>query len=488
MRCDCDYCCKALDSIGRKLFIISPDYRILNANSYAVRKNRPDLRGQLCHEYYHGLDAPCAKCPVPEVLQSRTTVVRRMKHPWSYEQDHLCLQASPVFCEGEIDAVTVVDLDLTHLTLLENELRRSNAFLRNLIMSSVDGIIAADMKGRILIFNAAASQISGYTIEEALTSLNIRGFYPGDGAREIMRKLRSKDFGGEGKLQATEVECLAKDGSPVPIRLSAAIVYEGEQEVATVGFFYDLRERIEMESRLQKTQLQLLQAEKMSSLGKLAAGVAHQLNNPLGGITLYAQLMLEEYPLEEAAIQDLTRIIQDAERCRNTVKELLEFARQTRQEIRFNDINHALTQTLFLLENQTIFHNIEIVRDLAPDLPKVPSDIQQLNHVFMNIILNAAEAMEGAGRLTIETRASPDGERALIRISDTGPGIPAHVMKHIFDPFFTTKEQGKGTGLGLSVVYGILEEHKGRIKVESQPGQGASFLIELPLQRPMPSP
>ena len=487
MHCECDHRCRALDAIGRKLFIITPDYRILNANSYAVREDRGDFRGRLCHEYYHGLDAPCARCPVPEVLLSRITVGRVMNTPWSDTREHLCLQASPMFSEGEIDAITVVDLDLTHLNLLETELKRSNAFLRNLIMSSVDGIIAADMKGRILIFNAAAAAISGYSIEEALTSLNIRRFYPGNGAREIMRKLRSKDFGGEGKLQATEVACVAKDGSPVPIRLSAAIVYEGKKEVATVGFFYDLRERIEMESRLQKTQLQLLQAEKMASLGKLAAGVAHQLNNPLGGITLYAQLMQEEYELEEPALQDLNRIIEDAERCRNTVKELLEFARQTRQEIRANDINHALTQTLFLLENQTIFHNIQIVRDLDPDLPKVPSDIQQLNHVFMNIILNAAEAMEGAGRLTIETRASRDGRWARVRISDTGPGIPEQIMNQIFDPFFTTKEQGKGTGLGLSVVYGIIEEHKGRIKLENPPGGGASFLIELPLSRGQPA-
>jgi two-component system NtrC family sensor kinase len=344
------------------------------------------------------------------------------------------------------------------------------------------------MKGRILIFNEAASQISGYTTEEALSSLSIRNFYPEDEAREIMRKLRSEEFGGKGKLLASEVQCVAKDGSEFPISLSAAIVYEGEKEVATVGFFYDLREKIEMESRLQKTQLQLLQAEKMSSLGKLAAGVAHQLNNPLGGITLYGQLMLEEYDLSEPATQDLERIIEDAERCRNTVRELLEFARQTRQEIRLNDINHALSQTLYLLENQSTFHNIEIVRKLAPDLPKVPSDIQQLNHVFMNIILNAAEAMEGTGRLTVETQLTKDGEHARIRISDTGPGIPEDVMIHIFDPFFTTKEEGKGTGLGLSMVYGIIEEHAGKVHVKSRPGEGAVFTIRLPLKKTAPSP
>jgi len=298
----------------------------------------------------------------------------------------------------------------------------------------------------------------------------------------VMRKLRSEDHGGKGKLKSYQVNAIRKDGVQVPISLSAAIVYEGEREVASVGFFHDLRERLDMERRLQKTQIQLLQAEKMASLGKLAAGVAHQLNNPLGGITLYAQLMLEEYSLEEAAQSDLQRILDDAERCRNTIRELLEFARQTRQEIRLNDLNHALSQTLFLLENQVLFHNIEIVKDLDTSLPKVPSDIQQLNHVFMNIILNAAEAMEGAGRLEIRTLRSRDGHDVIIQIADTGPGIPEEVLPHIFEPFFTTKEEGKGTGLGLSLAYGIIENHSGRIRVSSEMGKGTTFSIHLPLK------
>ena len=299
-----------------------------------------------------------------------------------------------------------------------------------------------------------------------------------------MRKLRSEDYGGKGKLKSCEVDYKRKDGSIFQIRLSAAIVYDGDREVASVGFFYDLREKREMERKLEKTRIQLLQAEKMASLGKLAAGVAHQLNNPLGGITLYAQLMQEEYALEEGAKEDLARIIDDAERCRNTVRELLEFARQTRQEIRLNDLNHAISQTLFLLENQALFHNIEIVKSLGPDLPKVPCDIQQLNHVFMNIILNAAEAMEGTGQLRVETLPSENACSVLIRISDTGPGIPKDVLPHIFEPFFTTKEEGKGTGLGLSLAYGIIENHRGRIWAESKQGKGTVFTIELPMGQP----
>ena len=238
-----------------------------------------------------------------------------------------------------------------------------------------------------------------------------------------------------------------------------------------------------MENELKRTQLQLLQSEKMASLGKLAAGVAHQLNNPLGGITIFAKLMMEEYDLEADAKDDLQRILEDAERCRDTVKELLEFTRQTRHLMRQHDINQALSRTLFLLENQTLFHNIEIERNLSPGLPKITCDIQQINHLFMNIILNAAQAMEGNGRLSLETKPGQTDDTINIVITDTGPGIDEQHLSQVFEPFFTTKEEGQGTGLGLSLVYGIVENHGGTIRAVNSP-TGARFSIELPVTGP----
>ena len=199
----------------------------------------------------------------------------------------------------------------------------------------------------------------------------------------------------------------------------------------------------------------------MASLGKLSAGVAHQLNNPLGGITLYTKLMLEDYDLEDNAKEDLYRILKDAQRCRDTVKELLEFARQTRQFMKPLNINKAIERTLFLIENQTLFHNITVKKKMAPFIPLVLADGQQLGHVFMNIIINAAQAMSGSGTITITTGESASKERVIIEITDTGPGISAVNMEHIFEPFFTTKDEGKGTGLGLSLVYGIVQNHGG---------------------------
>jgi len=392
----------------------------------------------------------------------------------------LCLYSYPILSGDNIDALVIFDFDFSSIEGLEEKLKRSNAFLRNLILSSVDGVIAADMKGKILIFNDAAAEISGYKVEEALVNITIRDVYPGDGAREIMKKLRSNEYGGKGKLKSYIVDVKGKNGNIIPISLNAAIVYEEEREVATIGFFHDMRETIKMKKELENAQIQILQSEKMASLGKLAAGVAHQLNNPLSSITLFTQLMLEEYKLEDGARNDLTRIYKESQRCRDTVKELLEFARQTRQEMRPHDINNAILRTMFLLENQTLFHNIEIEKELSSSLPEVYGDIQQLNHIFMNVILNAADAMEGNGKLTLKSYQSLHGDAIIIEISDTGPGIPQNILPHIFEPFFTTKEEGKGTGLGLSLVYSMVDNHRGRIYAKSRIGEGTTFVIELP--------
>jgi two-component system NtrC family sensor kinase len=358
---------------------------------------------------------------------------------------------------------------------------RADVLLRNLILSAVDAVIAADMTGKIFIFNDVAAEILGYSPLEALAGLNIRHLYADHGAEEVMRKLRGEEYGGRGKLKSCQISLLSKNGGVVPVSLNACIVYAQNREAATVGFFHDLREDLRMKEELARTQMQLLQADKMASLGKLAAGVAHQLNNPLNGITLYTRLTMEEYPLQDEVKKNLFRIHKDAERCRDTVRELLEFARQTRREVRPHDINQSIERTLFLLEGQSLFHNIEIDRQLSPSLPRIPVDVQQMNHVFMNIILNAAEAMNGTGRLVVRSFLASSGERVCMEISDTGPGIAAEVLPHIFEPFFTTKDVGKGTGLGLSVVYGIVNDHHGRVNVRSRPGEGAVFTVELPL-------
>ena len=476
-----EYLLKAIDAFKRRFIVVSPEFKILAANCRPDGLTEAEIIGKCCHELFYDRPSPCQNCAVKETVKDgKPTLMPKPED--TLEIDEMpCYYAYPIYAGDDIEAFVSMDFDIPTRGGLEAKLHRTNAFLRNLIFSAVDGVIASDKKGKILIFNESATKVFGYTIDEALNTVNVREIYPGKNAFEVMQDLRSDDYGGKGKLRFYQVDVISKDGVIIPISLNAAIVYENGQEVATIGFFHDLREQLRMKEELEKTQLQLLQSEKMASLGKLAAGVAHQLNNPLGGITLFAKLIMEEYDLEDGAKEDLNRILKDANRCRDTVRELLEFTRQTRHLMRPNDVNRALTRTLFLLESQTLFQNIDIVKDLDASIPPVYGDIQQLNHLFMNIILNAAQAMEGKGKLTIKSHLLSDAERVCIEISDTGSGIPEDVLPHIFEPFFTTKEEGKGTGLGLSLAYRIVENHGGHIKAESKPDEGTKFLIELPL-------
>jgi PAS domain S-box-containing protein len=472
---------KAIDAFGKRFIVVSPEYEILAASRSTNGAFRYNIIGQKCYHVFYDRTAPCLHCAVDEAME-RDEPTLRPKPDVGLELGRMpCYYAYPIYRDGQIAAFASMDFDLPTRHGLEEVLQRTNAFLRKLLISAVDAVIAADKKGRILIFNEMAAKILGFDAEKVMQNVDIRDLYPGDGAYDVMKKLRSEDFGGKGNLKSYQVNLKTKSGEAIPISLNAAIVYEDEQEIATIGYFHDMREELHMKEELEKTQLQLLQSEKMASLGKLAAGVAHQLNNPLGGITLFTKLILEEYNLEEGAQKDLQRILKDAERCRDTVKELLEFSRQTKRLKRPHDINRTISRTLFLLENQTLFQNIKIEKNFGQDLPPVNADIQQLNHLFMNIILNAAQAMDGRGAMTISTDLSVDGRRVKVEIADTGPGIPEHIRPRIFEPFFTTKEEGKGTGLGLSLVYGIVENHDGRIDVQSEPGQGTTFVVELPV-------
>ncbi len=372
--------------------------------------------------------------------------------------------------------------DVSETKRFEMELRKANDFLRNLIENSVDGIIAADMKGKIIIFNKSAEKLLGYSAEEAIQGVHITQLYPPGGAKEVMRRLRSPDFGGTGRLEPTQFTLMNKSGEPIPINISAAIIYEENREMASFGIFTDLREKVKMERKLQETQLQLLQSEKLASLGKLAAGVAHEINNPLGGILIFSKMLLEDLPPDDSRREDLLRISDEASRCKEIVKGLLEFARQTSYKMEPTDLNRALIQGIFLLENQALFHNIRIIKELDPNLPSIMANASQLNQVFMNIILNAAEAMEGQGTLTVTTGLGAEKNTVLVEFIDTGCGIKEEHLTRIFDPFFTTKEVGKGTGLGLSMCYGIVEKHHGRIGVKSKEGEGSTFTIELPIR------
>ncbi|MEJ5375537.1 MAG: GNAT family N-acetyltransferase [bacterium] len=372
--------------------------------------------------------------------------------------------------------------DLTERVQMEMELRKTNEFLQNVIRSSVDGIIAADMKGNIIIFNEGAERLLGYRAEEVIGKIHITQLYPPGVAKKIMRRLRSDTYGPRGKLPTTPTTIVAKTGEHIPVRISAAIVYEGEREIASVGIFRDLRERIKMQQQLEDTYRQLLHSEKLASLGKLAAGVAHELNNPLGGILMYANMLLEQ-AADGPMAQDLKVIVEQALRCKEIVRGLLDFARRRGEERVRVDLNKdVIEKCIAIMSKQAMFLNIQLECELPSDLPPIAADPDQLSQVFTNLIVNAVDAMEGKGTLRIRTWAEGSPAQLHAEVSDTGSGIPEDYLPRIFDPFFTTKEVGKGTGLGLSIAYGIVRRLGGDIQVRSRAGEGTTFHLRFPLE------
>ncbi len=228
------------------------------------------------------------------------------------------------------------------------------------------------------------------------------------------------------------------------------------------------------------TRQQLGRSEKLASIGRLAAGIAHEINNPLTGVLTFSHLLREKPKMDDEDRQDLDLIIHETTRAADVVRGLLDFARERPVLMESLDLNHVVRQTVRLIRNQKVFERITIAEELAESLPDVEGDRNQLQQVLLNLALNACAAMPEGGRMTISTRTS-EGEIHMA-LADTGCGIPPEDMDKIFDPFFTTKPVGEGTGLGLSVSHGIVDRHGGRIEAESRVGQGTTFTIVLPVK------
>lgn len=252
----------------------------------------------------------------------------------------------------------------------------------------------------------------------------------------------------------------------------------GELAVAFNTMSNTLKQR---EEKLKEfTKNKIMESEKLAIIGQLAANVAHELNNPLVGITTYSHLLLEETPVSNNATEFLNKIVIQANRCKEIVRGLLDFARQRKPDKTLINLNNVINQCISLLENQALFHNIQIQLNLA-ELPMIIIDPSQVERVFMNIILNAAEAMNGNGKLSITSSYDTAESMVEVQVTDTGPGISEENLEKIFDPFFTTKDVGHGVGLGLAISYGIIREHNGTTTVKSTLGKGTTFTVRLPV-------
>jgi len=317
------------------------------------------------------------------------------------------------------------------------------------------------------------ARITGYSNDELLNMSMAELIHPRD-LKEATKRYE-KRIHGEVLPGLYEVTIIRKDGSNVPVEGTYAYSsYKGKP--ANVGYIRDISERKKMEE-------QLVVTDRLASIGELASGIAHELNNPLTGIIGFSELLLKKDVAKEIK-EDLEVINREAQRTALIVRNLLTFARRhetTREPV---DINQTIQSVLDLRAYEQKVHNIEVVANFDPNLPKIAADLFRLQQVFINIIINAEHFMiEAHGRGTLTITTGSDGDVIRASFADDGPGIREENIRHLFDPFFTTKEVGKGTGLGLSICHGIVTEHGGKIYAESELKKGATFTLELPVKQ-----
>lgn len=343
-------------------------------------------------------------------------------------------------------------------------------------------VLLADRQGRVVRCNQAFACFLVRPFEE----VNGRGW------EELLRE--------QGLVREISDNGLAEYSRPADGRVFCCRTFPFAAEYTeirgTVVILQDVTERQRIARELQRknsalqavneeikaSQAKLLQQEKLASIGQLAAGVAHEINNPLGVIKCYANLIRRQLSSESAVLSDVEVIQRHTDHCKSVVEALLSFARVSEPRKMPVDLNACIEEVLAMIMSQAGKGNVEVEKDLCPDLPAVVSDLQQMKQVFMNLILNALQAMPEGGRLTLTSRVDADQRHVEVKVADTGRGIGEKNIDRIFDPFFTTKEEGKGTGLGLSVSYGIVCRHGGEISVESRPGRGAAFFVYLPIE------
>ena len=407
-----------------------------------------------------------------------------------------------------------VERKLVSGALLESERRYSD-----MINQSPDAVVSVDAHGNLLSFNPAAEQVSGYTADELLgRSFEEVALLTPDSLARLNEEF-ARCLAGEER-PPYEVTWVHKDGSLRSIEVNGRLVRSNGESAGVLATCRDVTARVETEDALRESQKQLMQSEKMAAIGQLAAGVAHEINNPvgfvmsnIGTLTTYVQTfkrVMGEYDRLATAVsegdeanqqqalgaieqirvrEDLPYVMDDVdkllmesadgtERIRDIIQNLRSFARVDEGEIKEADINAGIETTLKIVWNE-LKYKCDMHRKLG-DIPRLRCYPGRLNQVFMNLLVNAAQAIEEHGDITIETEVVDSA--VVIRISDNGRGIAKDHLSRIFDPFVTTKAVGKGTGLGLSISHGIVHNHKGTIDVESEVGEGTTFTIRLPIE------
>ncbi len=371
----------------------------------------------------------------------------------------------------------VEESERTAVATLTTEARSREQLIRSVIESLGEGLVTLDLEGRVTGWNRVMQERSGVPAHEAMGHRFLDRFHPytREGLAEPLGRLL------DGTIETFTLPSLIHETpqGQVVQNLKGTLLRQGGQPAGAVLLIQDITERVALERSAR-------QGEKLAALGTLAAGLAHELNNPIGIISSRIEIMLldaEAEPLPATVMEDLRVLHRHAQRVARIAQGLLSFARQAPGQRGPVDLSHLVEETLLFMEKQVGKHGIAVRRALAPGLPLVWGDENALQQVVVNLLTNARDALTHGGEITVRTGAVAGESSAVsLVVSDTGPGIPADVLPRIFDPFFTTKSDG--TGLGLSISYGIVREHQGTMDVHSTPGDGATFILTFPAVRP----
>jgi two-component system, NtrC family, sensor kinase len=353
------------------------------------------------------------------------------------------------------------------------QLQQLKAYSENVVESLISGVVVVDPDGTITVWNSAMERMAGLDQSQAV-GRNIGRVLPDSLVQTLLSVMDATGWTVDQTRHLYKT-CFPVGAESLLVNISVApFVLNDNVYTGTLLLFEDVTEKVRLEE-------QLRESEKLSSIGLFAAGVAHEVNTPLAGISSYAQMLLKEAADGSAQQELLKKIELQSFRASSIVNNLLNFARVNDAEQAPVNVNSLMLETLSLLEHQLKKSGVDLCLELDPSLPSTLGNTGRLQQVFMNLFLNAKDAMPEGGQLMIRSYQSDSS--LIVQVHDTGQGISSQDLKRIYDPFFTTKGVGKGTGLGLSVSYGIIQEHSGRISVESEPGKGTTFTLQLPLKR-----
>jgi len=475
---------RILDSIPTSLVVIDRSLRIVSVNRNFLEKTRREVQTTVGRKIedafpqalldYTRLDQKVREVfSTGEPVEGGKLAYRAPSLPtrvYYYRLIPLHLFSDPGG-KGVENVMLLMD-DITEREQLGEEVRRTERHLASIVECANDLVVSMDAEGRILTWNKAAEGTSGFRSEE------VRGQH----LPELCMEEDQQEMGswltqlarGQFTKRSVEINLRTREGKEVPIAWAGSRMLDDERHiVGLVAVGRDLTERKQLEA-------QLIQSAKLTSLGVMAGGIAHEIRNPLAVSSVAAQLLLERPDDQELRKEAAERIHSGIQRASYIIENLLRFARPPEERMLPMDVSEALEETLSLLANQLRVQRIELRKDLASDLPSVVGNKSLLQQVFSNMILNACNAMPDGGSLTVTTQATK-ARGVEIQFADSGCGVPPEHLSKIFDPFFTTMPVGKGIGLGLSISYSILQQHGGTIDVVSQVGQGTIFTVRLPV-------